>query len=58
MIRALPLYNAQDIQPKLTDGTAGTIIETGVARMHMDKRKREINDLAKWLRTEAFRGIK
>ena len=52
------LYNAQDIQPKLTDRTAGTIIETGVARMHMDKRKREINDLAKWLYTEAFRGIK
>jgi hypothetical protein len=45
---------AQDIQPKLTNENAGTIIETGVARLYMQNRSKEINDLSDWLMKEAM----
>ena len=51
------LYNAQDIQPKLTDNIAGTIVETGVAKLYMNKRRKEIDDLAKFLSKEALIDI-
>ena len=48
------LANAQDIQPKITDNIAGTIIETGVARFYIQKKRAEINNLVDWLLKQAI----
>ncbi|KAL7520834.1 hypothetical protein ACHAWX_005537 [Stephanocyclus meneghinianus] len=48
------LSKAQDLQPKLTNETVGTIIETAVARMKMNGKIDAIDDLSEWLRTEAL----
>ena len=48
------LANAQDIQPKITDDVAGTIIETGVARFYIQKKRAEINNLVDWLLKQAI----
>ena len=50
------LSKAQDLEPKMTDHNVGTIVETAVARLSLQRRSAEIKDLAQFLLPQAVIG--